>query len=98
MRNGEPVKTILLTGATGYVGGRLLRALEAKEFPVRCLVRRVQYAHPSGSDRTEVVQGDVLDYDSLRSALTDVDVAYYLVLNLWPNETSVFVLVFWGCL
>ena len=73
---------ILLTGATGYVGGRLLRALEAKGLAVRCLVRRPEFAHPRESQRTEVVQGDVLDLESLRCALTNVDVAYYLVHSM----------------
>ncbi|UCC50069.1 MAG: NAD(P)H-binding protein, partial [Gemmatimonadota bacterium] len=70
---------ILLTGASGYVGGRLLRALERRDERVRCLGRRPEYLRPKVGARTEVVQGDVLDLGSLRSALRGVDVAYYMV-------------------
>jgi tryptophan-rich sensory protein/uncharacterized protein YbjT (DUF2867 family) len=67
---------ILLTGATGYVGGRLLRALRGR--PLRCLARRPE-ALPAG---VEVVAGDVGDPDALRRALAGVDVAYYLVHSM----------------
>lgn len=46
--------TVLLTGATGYVGGRLLPLLVAESWQVRCLARRV----PAG---VEVVRGDLLE-------------------------------------
>ena len=58
---------ILLTGATGYVGGRLLRALEERGERVRCLARRPE-ALPTAS-RAEVVAGDVLDVDPVAAAL-----------------------------
>jgi uncharacterized protein YbjT (DUF2867 family) len=73
--------TILLTGATGYVGGRLLRRLEAGGYRVRCLVRdpaRLGVTQPT----TEVVQGDCLDEASLQRALVDVHTAYYLVHSM----------------
>lgn len=70
---------VLLTGATGYVGGRLLRALEERAVPVRCLARR-----PAHVQRTtaEVVGGDVLDPASLAQAMTGVRTAYYLVHSM----------------
>ncbi len=73
---------ILLTGATGYVGGRLLRALEAKGARVRCLARRPEYLRPRVGAGTEIVQGDVLDAKSLKVALHDVRTAYYLVHSM----------------
>jgi uncharacterized protein YbjT (DUF2867 family) len=73
--------TILLTGATGYVGGRLLSALEARDAEVRCLARRPD-AVRSESPTTEVVRGDVLDPASLDAALDGIDAAYYLVHSL----------------
>lgn len=73
---------ILLTGATGYVGGRLLKALEAEGHPVRCLVRQPNRLRDSVAASTEVVQGDVLDPDSLHSAMQGVDIAYYLIHSL----------------
>lgn len=73
---------ILLTGATGYVGGRLLRALEASGHRLRCLARRPDFLRPRILSSTEVVQGDVLDPDSLRAALEGVHTAYYLVHSM----------------
>ena len=72
---------VLLTGATGYIGGRLLRLLEDRGEPVRCLVRRPEAL---GDDHrtVEIVQGDVLDPDTLGPALRDIDTAYYLVHSM----------------
>lgn len=74
-------RRVLLTGATGYVGGRLLHALETRGERVRCLARRPAAVRTT-SAATEVVAGDVLDPDSLRPALTGADAAYYLVHSL----------------
>lgn len=73
---------VLLTGATGYVGGRLLKALERESVTLRCLARRPEYLRPKVSEATEVVEGDVLEIDSLGRALRDVDVAYYLIHSM----------------
>lgn len=72
-------RTVLLTGATGYVGGRLLAALEARSLGVRCLAR--QPAHLAGrvGPRTEVVAGDVTDPGALGAALAGVHTAFYLI-------------------
>jgi uncharacterized protein YbjT (DUF2867 family) len=72
-------RTVLLTGATGYVGGRLLPALEARGLSVRCLARRPEYLARRVGPATEVVAGDVRDRDALANALAGVDTAYYLV-------------------
>jgi uncharacterized protein YbjT (DUF2867 family) len=73
---------ILLTGATGYVGGRLLPLLEDRGYKVRCLARRPEYLSERIGSDTEVVRGDVLDRASLAVALEGVDVAYYLVHSM----------------
>jgi uncharacterized protein YbjT (DUF2867 family) len=73
---------VLLTGATGYVGGRLLRALEESGRPVRCLVRRPETLSGRAAAQTEVVYGDVLEPDSLHAALAGVTTAYYLVHSM----------------
>ncbi len=73
---------ILLTGASGYVGGRLLRSLENQGYRVRCLARRPEILKPKVHPSTEVVAGDVLDRASLDSALRGVDVAYYMVHSM----------------
>jgi uncharacterized protein YbjT (DUF2867 family) len=73
---------ILLTGASGYVGGRLLPSLEAQGYRVRCLARRPEVLTPKVGPSTDVVAGDVLDRPSLDSAMRGVDVAYYLVHSM----------------
>src|ERR1700722_9881465 len=73
---------ILVTGATGYVGGRLLRKLEESGRPVRCMVRRPEALSGRTATRTEIVRGDVLEPDSLHGALAGVTTAYYLVHSM----------------
>ena len=73
---------ILLTGATGYVGGRLLKALEAKNHSIRCLARRPEFLKGKVGPSTEVVGGDLLDKDSLLPAMKGIETAYYLVHSM----------------
>jgi uncharacterized protein YbjT (DUF2867 family) len=71
--------TVLVTGATGYVGGRLLSALEARGERVRCLVRRPEVLRPRVATTTEIVAGDITDAGALTVALEGVHSAFYLV-------------------
>ena len=73
---------VLLTGATGYVGGRLLRALAGRGRRVRCLARRPEALSPRVPAGTEVVPGDCLRRETLDAALAGVHVAYYLVHSM----------------
>jgi len=73
---------ILLTGASGYVGGRLLSALERDGYRVRCLARRPEMLRTRANAATEVVAGDVLDRKSLEAALEGIETAYYLVHSM----------------
>jgi len=84
-RRGEVSRELgltLLTGASGYVGGRLRRALEAGGRLVRCMARRPEYLRPRVADGTHVVAGDVLNPSSLPSALRGVHTAYYLIHSM----------------
>jgi uncharacterized protein YbjT (DUF2867 family)/tryptophan-rich sensory protein len=73
---------ILLTGATGYVGTRLLGALRQRNVKVRCLARRPEALESHEGAGIEMAAGDVLDVDSLRSALRGVHTAYYLIHSM----------------
>jgi len=72
----------MLTGASGYVGGRLLHRLEGPGRPLRCLTRRPALLRDRVAAHTEIVEGDVLDRASLDIALEGVHTAYYLVHSM----------------
>jgi uncharacterized protein YbjT (DUF2867 family) len=74
---------VLVTGATGYIGGRLAPRLAGAGHPVRCLTRASgRLARVPWASQVEVVEGDVLRPDRLPAAFEGVDVAYYLVHSL----------------
>ena len=73
---------ILLTGATGYIGGRLLPLLERRGVRLRCLARRPENLRSRVGKSTELVAGDVLDPGSLPAAVEGVDTAYYLIHSM----------------
>ncbi|MGI8842624.1 MAG: SDR family oxidoreductase [Gemmatimonadaceae bacterium] len=70
---------ILVTGASGYIGGRLVSALHDRGERVRCMARRPDELRARVDPGVEVVPGDVLDPASLTKALTGVDIAFFLV-------------------
>ena len=70
---------VLLTGASGYVGGRLIPLLERHPVVLRCLARTPDKLRPVVKEPTQIVRGDVLDVSSLDAALQGVHTAYYLV-------------------
>jgi uncharacterized protein YbjT (DUF2867 family) len=73
---------VLVTGGTGYIGGRLIAALEAEGVPVRALARRPEALASRVGPATQVVRGDVLDEASLDAALAGVHTACYLVHSM----------------
>ena len=81
-RASEELPRVLITGATGYIGGRLVPILLDKGYRVRCLVRNEARLDKRGWEGVEVVEGDVLKPETLGPALQNVDVAYYLVHSL----------------
>ena len=80
---GEQKLRCLVTGATGYVGGRLVPRLLDNGFEVRALARTPEkLARVPWRDRIEVVQGDLGDPESLAAAFKNIDVVYYLVHSM----------------
>ena len=80
MQNTE--QRVLLTGATGYIGGRLLNRLEQQDNVIRCLTRRPESLKSRETDRIEIVEGDLLRYETLESALEGIDTAFYFVHSM----------------
>ncbi len=74
--------TILLTGASGYIGGRLLPMLQARGLRVRCLSRRPEFLRARAAPGREIVAGDVMERPTLDAALAGVHTAYYLVHSM----------------
>lgn len=78
---------ILVTGATGYIGGRLVPRLLEAGFRVRCLVRDASRLQGRPwRDEVELIEGDVLRPDSLTAAMAGAEAAYYLVHNTFYAE------------
>ena len=77
---------ILVTGGTGYVGGRLIPLLEQRGHRVRCVARRPEFLQPRVGPQTEVVAGDVLQPETLASALEEIETAFYLVHSMGAGK------------
>ncbi|MUU70327.1 SDR family oxidoreductase [Pseudarthrobacter sp. GA104] len=76
-------RTVLVTGATGYIGGRLVPKLLEAGHRVKVLVRSPdKIAGVPWRDRVDVVESSLDDGDALRQALAGVDVLYYLVHSM----------------
>ena len=76
---------ILVTGATGYVGGRLVPRLLEKGYKVRTIARDASRLK-NRWEGVEIVQGDVLNKDSLQNVFKDVDTAYYLIHSMGGED------------
>jgi uncharacterized protein YbjT (DUF2867 family) len=73
---------ILVTGATGYVGGKLARELMIEGFNVRCVARNPEMYYQGNGPECECLKGDLLDPESLRGSFEGVHTAYYLVHSM----------------
>ena len=81
---------VLLTGATGFIGGRLLQALTEEGFHVRVLVRsKGRLRSPlDNNPMVEVFEGDLLKRESILSAMDGTDAAFYLVHSMGGRNLS----------
>jgi uncharacterized protein YbjT (DUF2867 family) len=87
----DTTRPVVVTGATGYIGGRLIPQLLAKGYRVRCVARdprRLSGRSWEAEERVEVVRGDVLEPDSLRLAMKGSQAAYYLVHSMLSGEAA----------
>lgn len=80
MNGGAPL--VLVAGASGYVGGRLVERLLARGRRVRGMARSVEGLRARWEDRIEAVAADVLEPETLAAAVEGVDVAYYLIHSM----------------
>jgi len=82
MTANKKQRRTLITGATGYIGARLLKRLEEQGVNLRCVVRDPTRLAASTAATTEVIQADLLDFNSLPQALSEVHTAFYLVHSM----------------
>jgi dihydroflavonol-4-reductase len=88
-------KMILVTGATGHIGNVLVRQLCAENAEVRGLIMFGEDPTPLKGLNIELIEGDVLDYQSLRTALDGVDIVYHLagMISIMPGNDPLMKLV-----
>lgn len=87
----ETGRLVLVLGASGYVGGRLVPRLLEAGYRVRCLARSPQKLQAlPWADRVEIVTGDLLQRESIQPAFADVDVVYHLVHSMGSQKDFAF--------
>jgi uncharacterized protein YbjT (DUF2867 family) len=73
---------ILVTGTTGNIGGKLVPRLLALGHQVTCIARNAQHLDRFRWLDVRILQADVLDLDSIRKAMPEIEVAYYLIHSM----------------
>jgi uncharacterized protein YbjT (DUF2867 family) len=73
---------VLVTGATGYIGGRLVARLRDRNYEVRCYARASERLRGRFDAGVEIVEGDISDAAALAESLRGCDAAYYLIHSM----------------
>ncbi len=81
---------ILITGASGFVGGVLVRECLKRKHQIKCLVRKTSNLGQLKEYPVELVYGDLLDRDSLSKAVQDVDVIYHLAAQIEKVDKQIY--------
>jgi uncharacterized protein YbjT (DUF2867 family) len=82
------IERVLVTGATGYIGGRLVPRLVEHGYSVRCFARHPAHLEDRRWSGSEIVQGDALRPGDFESALRGIDAAYYLIHSVASPNTD----------
>ncbi|WP_176371610.1 SDR family oxidoreductase [Desulfosediminicola flagellatus] len=87
MANSDTPLKVLVTGATGYIGRRLVeRLLTDSTIAIRVLVRNKNKLQAAVTDKVEIVEGDTFDEECLKLALEGVDTAFYLIHSMGSDK------------
>ena len=82
------MRTILVIGASGFVGKHLTKALLAEGYAIRCLARNPARLQDLAAAGCEIVQGDIADLASVERAMESVQAVYISIHTLSPQQTS----------
>jgi len=87
MTDEGKMKKVLITGATGYIGRRLLGKLsDRKDLAIRLLVRNKKKVGTHVVDTVDIIEGDTFDLDVLDRAVEGIDAAFYLIHSMGSGE------------
>ncbi|MBL6989472.1 MAG: SDR family oxidoreductase [Bacteriovoracaceae bacterium] len=81
---------VLVTGASGYIGGRIIPTLTGRGYDVRIMVRRKIPEYEDMWPNVEIAEASTLQFDKLLKALEGVDTAYYLIHSLLMSSNQFF--------
>jgi uncharacterized protein YbjT (DUF2867 family) len=76
--------SILVTGATGFIGSRLIQSLISSGYAVKGLSRK----QLPGNDKVKYVKADVFNFDELKNAMSGIETAFYLLHSMEGDKAD----------